>query len=76
VEEKEELNKVNLDICKAPLNIIAFSKALKCGNAQFYLQTSHIPFFTPQPQSITVICVKVVMQGREEMRGVVHMIEE
>ena len=30
-------SKVNLDICKAPLNTITFSKALRYGNTQFYL---------------------------------------
>jgi len=30
-----------MDICKAPLNIDAFSQALGYGNTQFYLQTSH-----------------------------------
>jgi len=30
-----------MDICKAPLNTITFCKALRYGNTQFYLQTSH-----------------------------------
>jgi len=39
----------------APLNTnCIFSKALRYGNTQFYLQTSH-PVFTPQPQSISTI---------------------
>ena len=29
--------KVNLDICKAPFNAVAFSKALRYGNTQFYM---------------------------------------
>jgi len=40
-------SKVNLDICKAPLNTKAFSKALRYGNTQFYLQTSHICLYSP-----------------------------
>jgi len=37
----------NLDICKAPLNAIAFSKALRYGNTQFYLQTCHTRLYSP-----------------------------
>jgi len=40
-------SKVNLDICKAPLNTIAFSKALRYGNTQFYLQTCHTCLYSP-----------------------------
>ena len=39
--------KVNLDICKVPLNTNAFSKALRYGNTQFYLQTSHTCLYSP-----------------------------
>jgi len=40
-------SKVNLDICKAPLNTIVFSKALTYGNTQFYLQTCHSCLCSP-----------------------------
>jgi len=43
-----------MDIRKAPLNTISFSKVLRYGNTQLYLQTSYTPAFTPQPQRITV----------------------
>jgi len=36
-----------MDICKAPLNTIALSKALRYGNIQFYLQTSHNRLYSP-----------------------------
>jgi len=46
-KEKNKKSKVNLDICKAPLNTTAFSKALRYGNAQFYLQTNHTCLYSP-----------------------------
>jgi len=44
---KPGVSKVNLDICKALLNTIAFSKVLRYGNIQFYVQTSHICLYSP-----------------------------
>jgi len=41
---------VNLNICKAPLNIIAFSKALRYGHSQFYLQTCHTRLYSPEAE--------------------------
>jgi len=40
--------KVNLDICKATLNTnCIFYKALRYGNIQYYLQTSHTCLYIP-----------------------------
>jgi len=36
-----------MDICEAPLNTIAFSKALRYGKTQCYLQTSHTCLYSP-----------------------------
>ena len=45
--------KVNLDICKAPLNTNAFSKVLRYGNTQLYTCKQAIYVLTLQPYSIT-----------------------
>jgi len=44
---KSKAKKVKLDICEVPLNTVAFFKVLRNGNTQFYLQTSHICFYSP-----------------------------
>jgi len=49
---KHSKSKVNLNSCEARLNTITFSKALRYGYTQFYLQTSHTCVYSP-PQSIT-----------------------
>jgi len=41
------LKKVNLDICEAPLNTTAFSKALRYDNTRFYLQTCYTCLSSP-----------------------------
>jgi len=40
-------SKVNLDICKAPLNTKAFSKVLRYVNTQFYLQICYTCLYSP-----------------------------
>jgi len=47
---KVKVSKVILDICKVPSNTIAFSKALRYGNTQFYLQTSHNCLYSPSAE--------------------------
>jgi len=57
-----------MDICKAPLNTIAFSKALTYGNTQFYVYKQAISAFTPQPQSITALWLVLIYRPTEDGR--------
>jgi len=72
-----KVSKVNRDICKAPLNTIAFSKALRYGNTQCYLQTSHICLYSPaadhhRPLAGTHFTVPRRVEGWVDPRGWLH----
>jgi len=69
--------KVNLISFKAPLNTIAFSKALRCGNTQCYLQTSHACLYSPaaehhQPLAGTHFTAPRRVKGWVDLGGWLH----
>ena len=69
--------KVNRDICKMLLNTIALSKALKYGNTQCYLQTSHIYLYSPaaehrRPLAGTHFTVPQRVEGCVDLSGWLH----
>jgi len=71
-KSKKVKSKVNLDICKAPLNTIAFSKALRYGNMATWQHSftckRAIPAFTPQPQSINALWLVLILPPTEGRR--------